>query len=171
VPFLVNISGDTARSYQLWLGSTAGADDLGTIGTTGLQGAVGGLPTDGRTVYVTLWGYSSGGIWSVQDTATYTAALLNTAQITSPLKGSTLPGDAVVFGWTAETGATSYQIWVGNSPGADDVTYGGTANLSLELSGLPTDGRPLYATLWGYDSSGTWAVQDAASYTAATLSH
>lgn len=160
-----------ATSYQLWLGSTAGGDDLGTIGTSGLQGSIGGLPTDGRTIYATLWGYSSSGTWAIQDTATYKATSLSNAQITSPPKGSTLPGATVTFGWTAETGATSYQIWVGNSPGADDVTYGGTSGLSLGLNGLPTDGRQLYVTLWGYDSSGTWSVQDTAIYTAATLSH
>jgi hypothetical protein len=31
-----------------------------------------GLPTHGRQMYVTLQGYS-GGVWTVQDTATYTA--------------------------------------------------------------------------------------------------
>jgi uncharacterized repeat protein (TIGR03803 family) len=153
-----------ATSYQLWLGSTAGAFDLGTIGTSGLAGSTSSLPTDGRTIYATLWGYDSGGNWAVQDTATYTAALFTNAQITSPAKGSTLVGSAV-FTWTAETGATSYQVWVGSTPGTDDITYAGSNGLSGTVSGLPSDGRVLYVTLWGY-SGGVWTVQDTGSYAA-----
>lgn len=152
-----------ATSYQLWLGSAPGTYDLGVVGSSGLQGTISNLPTDGRLVYATLWGYDSVGNWSVQDIATYTAIALTTAQITSPAKGSTLPG-RVVFTWTAETGATSYQLWVGSSPGADDITYVESTGLSGTVTGLPRDGRALYVTLWGY-SSGTWTVQDSGTYT------
>jgi len=152
-----------ATSYQLWLGSISGAYDLGTVGTSGLQGSIANLPTDGRAIYATLWGYDSAGNWSVQDTATYWAAALTKAQITSPPKGSTLPG-LVVFTWTAETGATSYQIWVGNAPGTHDITYAESSGLSVSVTGLPRDGRPLYVTLWGY-MGGAWTVQDTGTYT------
>ena len=76
-----------------------------------------------------------------------------------------VPGSKVTFTWTAETGATSYQLWIGNTPGAHDVASGGTSSLSLTFSGLPTDGRQLYVTLYGY-SGGVWTVQDTATYTA-----
>ena len=72
------------------------------FGTVGLAATVNNLPTDGRQLYVTLYGYSGG--WSVQDTATYSAATLLKAQITSPPKGSILTGSSVTFTWTAETG-------------------------------------------------------------------
>ncbi len=152
-----------ATSYQLWLGSTPGTYDLGYASTSGLQGTLTNLPTDGRRVYATLWGYDNSGTWSVQDTATYTAMLLTTAQITSPAKGSTLSGTAT-FTWTAETGATSYQLWVGSSPQRFDITYVGSTGLSATVTGLPRDGLPLYVSLWGY-SGGAWTLQDSGTYT------
>ena len=84
------------------------------VGTSNLSATVGGLPTNGSTIYVTLYGYA-GGSWTVQDSASYTAVSVANAQITSPPKGSTLPGDTVTFTWTAESGATSYQLWVGSA--------------------------------------------------------
>ena len=151
-------------SYQLWLGSTPGAYDLGVVGTSNLQGTFTNLPTDGRNVYATLWGYDATGTWSVQDTASYLAAYATKAVITSPTKGSTFTGLSMNFTWTAETGATSYQLWVGYSPGQHDITYAETTGLSVTVSGLPRSGVPVYVTLWGY-SGGAWSVQDTGSYT------
>ena len=56
-------------------------------------------------------------------------------------------------------------LQAGLNPGAQDVASGGTSSLSLTFSGLPTDGRQLYVTLYGY-SGGVWTVQDTATYTA-----
>src|SRR5580698_3633284 len=153
-----------ATSYQLWIGSTIGGHDLAVVGTSNLTATVGGLPTNGSQIYVTLYGYA-GGSWTVQDTATYTAYSITNAQITSPTPGSTLPGDTVTFSWTPETGATSYQLWVGSAPGQDDLGVGGTSGTSVTISNLPTDGSLVYVTLYGY-SGGVWSVQDAESYTA-----
>ena len=47
--------------------------DLGVGGTEGLAVTISNLPTNGSQVFATLYGYS-GGVWSVQDTATYLAA-------------------------------------------------------------------------------------------------
>jgi hypothetical protein len=151
-----------ATSYQLWVGNTAGAHDIASLGTGGLSVTVTNLPTDGRPLYITLYGYA-GGVWTMQDTATYTAMLK--AAITSPTKGSTLTGSTATFTWTAETGGTSYQLWVGNTAGAHDIGSFGTTRLSVTASNLPTDGRLLYVTLYGY-AGGVWSVQDTATYTA-----
>ena len=153
-----------ATSYQLWVGSTAGTHDIATITTSSLTVTTNGLPSDGRTLYVTLYGYS-GGSWTVQDTATYTAVNRAKAVITSPPKGSTLPGSQVTFTWSAEAGATSYQLWVGTTPGANNVAVRTTSGLSTTVSGLPTNGITLYVTLYGY-ANGAWTVQDTATYTA-----
>ena len=156
-----------ATSYQLWVGHSAGAHDIAVVGTSNLSATVGGLPTDGSQIYVTLNGYA-GGTWTVQDTATYTAATTANATITSPPKGSQFTGSTVTFTWTAESGGTSYQIWIGNAPGAHDVASAGTNGLTLTFHNLPTDGRQLYVTLYGY-SGGVWTVQDTAGYQAALL--
>ena len=90
----------------------------------------------------------------------------STASIISPLKGSQLTSSTVTFTWTAETGATSYQIWIGNSVGGNDIASATTSSLALTLTGVPTDSRRLYVTLRGY-AGGTWTTQDSATYTAA----
>ena len=156
-----------ATSYQLWLGRSAGTHDLAVVGTTQLSGTVTTLPTDGSTIYATLNGYA-GGKWTVQDTASYTALNLVKAAIQSPAEGATLAGSTVTFSWTAETGATSYQLWLGRTAGAHDLAVVGTAQLSATATGLPIDGSPVYATLNGY-AGGKWTVQDSKSYTAASL--
>jgi hypothetical protein len=135
------------------------------VGTSNLTATVGGLPTNGSTIYVTLYGYA-GGSWTVQDSATYTAATVANAQITSPPNGSTLPSDTVTFTWTAESGATSYQLWLGSAPGQFDLGVGGTEGLAVTISNLPTNGSQVFATLYGY-SGGVWSVQDTATYLAA----
>jgi hypothetical protein len=154
-----------ATSYQLWIGSSPNSHDIDYAGTSGLSVSFSNLPTNGQTLYATLYGFSNG-VWSVQDTATYTAATVALAQITSPPTNTTLAGDTQSFTWTAEAGATSYQLWLGSAPGLSDLGVGGTSDLTILMSNLPTDGSQVYATLYGYSGS-TWAVQDTAQYTAA----
>ena len=101
----------------------------------------------------------------VNGTLTVTAAV---AQITSPPKNSTLTGSTATFTWSHETGATSYQLWLGHSAGAHDITSIGTSGLTANVTDLPTDGSPIYATLYGYANS-TWTVEDTAVYTAASI--
>ncbi len=154
-----------ATSYQLWIGTSPNSHDIDYAGTSGLTASFSNLPTNGQTLYVTLYGFS-GGVWSVQDTATYTAATVALAQITSPPKDTTLDGDTETFTWTAESGATSYQLWIGSAPGLNDEGVGGTSDTTIAMTNLPTDGSQVYVTLYGYNGS-TWAVQDTGTYTAA----
>ncbi len=64
-----------------------------------------GLPTDGSTVYVTLYSLM-GGQW-LNNTYTYTAFNVSGAQgvITTPTPDSTFNGSSVTFNWTAGAGA------------------------------------------------------------------
>jgi hypothetical protein len=59
-------------TYRVYVGSTPGAYDLGGLQTSNLSVTLNGIPTDGRQIYVTLYG-NAGGVFTVQDTATYTA--------------------------------------------------------------------------------------------------
>jgi hypothetical protein len=61
-----------ANLYYLYVGSSAGAGDLGSVATSNLSATVNNLPIDGRPIYVTLKG-NGGGSMTLQDTATYTA--------------------------------------------------------------------------------------------------
>jgi sugar lactone lactonase YvrE len=122
--------GNGATGYALWAGTTgtgSGADNLYYSGekapaVTSL--AVGGLPTNGETIYVrliTYYGSSSSFI-----NYTYTAA--TAAVLTTPVPGSTLAGPSVTFSWSPAANATGYALWAGTSgtgPGSDNLYYSG----------------------------------------------
>jgi hypothetical protein len=157
-----------ATSYQLWVGTTAGTRDIGYVGTnTALQGGLTNLPTNGSTIYVTLKAFLNGA-YAVTDTATYTAGTMLKAVIQTPTKGSTLTSNMATFTWTAETGATNYQLFLGTAAGLKDIASVTTANLTTTVLGLPTSGAKIYVTLNGY-AAGVWTLQDSATYTAANI--
>jgi hypothetical protein len=137
-----------ASLYQVWVGSTQGARDLGyfpSAGTTALSTTLSGLPIDGRTLYVRLWSLFEGVYYFTDQT--YTAT---TVGIVSPPNGATLTGSSQTFTWN-DGGASLYQVWVGSTDGAYDLGYfpsAGTTELSTTVSGLPGDGRTLYVRLW-----------------------
>jgi hypothetical protein len=164
--FQWNASG--ASLYQLWVGSTPGADDIGFFpqnGTTGTSATATGLPTDGRTLYVRLYS-AINGAWQFQD-FTYTAAgsggfTPTPAVMTSPAPGATLSGSTVTFNWNAASGASLYQVWVGTTQGAYDVGFfpqNGTTGTTATATGLPTDGRTLFVRLYTAIGS-TWYFND-----------
>ena len=166
------IGSNNATAYRIEAGSTQGGNnyyDSGSLPTTTLSQTINTLPTDGSTIYVTLMSQMNGQ-WA-NNQYYYTAANLNIAQITSPSKGSTLSGASATFTWTAAQGATGYNVWVGSTPGSHDIDIGGGAypeGLHTSFSNLPTNGQPLYVTLYGF-FTGTWVVQDTAVYLAATI--
>jgi hypothetical protein len=74
---------------------------------------VNGIPTDGSTIYVTLWTLI-GGSWQY-NSYTYKAAGVNTkAVMISPTAGSTLSGSSVTFTWSAVSGAGACWLDVGS---------------------------------------------------------
>jgi hypothetical protein len=89
------------------------------------------------------------------------------AQITSPAPRSTLTSSTQTFGWSTGTGVSSYRLDVGNTAGATDFYAGApTTNLSAQVTGLPTDGRTIWARL-SSNIGGTWQTRDE-SYIAAS---
>ena len=137
-----------ATSYQLWVGTTLGASDLALVTTSGLSATVTGLPINGVPLFVRLSTFT-GGAWFF-NSYTYTAANVTIAAITSPANGATLKGNKVTFKWTAAPGATSYQVWVGTTLGAHDLAAVTTSKLSATVSGLPTNGSPLFVRMWTF---------------------
>ena len=165
-------AGSGATGYWLDIGSTPGGHDyyqsnnLGNVLTT----TVNSLPTDGSTVYVTLYSYI-GGQW-LSNAYTYTAFSAASGQgvLTTPAPGSTLPGSTVTFGWTAGTGATSYWLDIGSAPGGNQYLQSGDLGnvLTVTANNLPTDGSTVYVTLYT-KIGGTW-YHTGYMYTAAPLS-
>jgi subtilisin family serine protease len=166
-------SGTATSHYWLDIGSSPGASDVFTqdMGST-LAATVNGLPTDGRTLYARLW-WKRNGVWEFANYS-YVASSGSggggggggTPSITTPQQGATLAGSTQVFQWTAGTGITRYWLDIGNAPGGHDLySQDLGASLSATITGLPTDGRTLYARLW-WLGSGSWQFADT-RYTAA----
>ena len=104
-------------------------------------------------MYATLYSQIAG-VWQSY-TYSYTAAG-GPAQMTSPTQGSTLAGASVTFTWTAGSGATAYWLDVGTAPKVGNY-YGANQALatSRTVSGLPTNGSTVYATLY-WQIGGVW---------------
>ena len=164
-------SGGTGVSaYWFDVGSTAGGNNFFANGGYGsiLSATVTGLPTDGSTVYVTLWSLM-GGTWQY-NAYSYTATSNITtgpAQMTTPAPGSTLTASTVTFQWTGGTGVSAYRLSVGTTAGATDLfSQEPGTSLSATVAGLPTNGGTVYVTLSSL-IGGTWQSNDY-TYTATT---
>jgi hypothetical protein len=123
---------------------------------TDLSRTVTWVPTTGEPVYVRLWSYRAGG-WQYVDSM-YMATL---AELASPAPGSTLASSSVTFGWTAGSGVSKIVLYVGTrGVGSFDVYCASQgSSLSGTVSGLPTNGEPVYVRLWSYLSGG-WQYVD-----------
>ena len=153
--------------YWLYLGSSAGANDYGAYhctysciyGTRTRTLTATSLPTDGRTIYTRVWTYLNGQ-WLATDSAFTTSNSGGAAVLNRPAQGEVLAGNTVTFTWNAGIGASQYQLYVGSTPGANDYgIYGRDTNLSAAVSGLPTDGRRVYARIWTLLPGG-WTATD-----------
>jgi predicted nucleotidyltransferase len=161
--FTWNASGATL--FQVWVGTSPGAYDLGffpAAGTVGTSTTVTGLPTDGRTLYVRLYSLVSGAYQFNDYVYTaFAAGAPSPASMTSPAPGATISGGTVTFNWS-DASAALYQVWVGNSQGAFDLGYYptmGTTGLSTTINGLPTDGRTIHVRLYS-NLGGTYYFRD-----------
>jgi len=139
-----------ATSYELFLGSTAkGSYNLYySENITATSAVVGGLPTNGETIYARLYTNFNGTL--EYNDYTYKAVPQAQATLTSPASGSMLPGTGVTFTWTAAAGATDYEFFVGSTgPGSYNLYYSGnTLATSATVGGLPTNGETVYARLY-----------------------
>ncbi len=163
----------SATAYWLDIGNTAGGNNYygsGSLSTATLSLAVSGLPTNGTTVYATLYS-KVGGVWT-PNSYTYTAfnAAAATGMLTTPMPGSTLTSGTVTFSWTAGAGASAYWMDIGGTAGGNNYYSSGNLGnvLTTTASGLPTDGSTVYVTL--YSLIGANWVGNAYTYTALNAS-
>jgi len=163
-------AGIGVSKYELWIGSTGvGSSNIYYPGlTTNTSETVSGLPTNGETLYVRLYSKISG-VWHSSD-YTYTASSTGaSAVLTSPTTGSALTGSSVTFTWTAGSGVTQYELWMGSAGvGSGNIYYPGlTTGTTETVTGLPTNGETLYVRLWS-KIAGVWNYNDY-TYTAEPL--
>jgi hypothetical protein len=150
--------------YSLWLGSTGvGSSNLyNSHHITATSVSAGNLPTNGEQIYARL-STTINGITYHYD---YLYTAVAQAVLTTPAPATTLVGPTVTFTWTAGTGnTTGYSLWLGSTPGADDLYHSGEITATSAKAGnLPTNGQPVYATLFTTINGVT--VQAAYTYTA-----
>jgi hypothetical protein len=88
------------------------------------------------------------------------------ATISSPTPGSTLPGSTVTFAWC--NASRDYFLTVETIPGAHDIFNAVVRVTSVTLVNIPTQGKPLYVTLWTQQSGGkTYVAAPTITYTEA----
>ena len=108
------------------------------------------LPTNGSTIYVTLYSLV-GGQW-LNNAYTYKAfnATTGLAVMQTPTPGSTLSGNFTTFTWSADANATGYWLDIGNVAGGNQYYQSGNldAVLTTTVHGLPTNGSTIYVTLY-----------------------
>jgi hypothetical protein len=146
--FNLGTAASGANSKNLYSGSS----------TTATSVQVSGLPTNGETIYATLYSYISGA-W--QPTVyTYTASGSPTpAALTTPTPSTTLTSSTVTFTWSAGSNVQHYWFNLGTAASGTNAKnlYAGasTTATSVQVSGLPTNGETIYATLYSY-IAGAW---------------
>ena len=165
VTFTWSAATGAPTTYALWLGTTSGSNNLyasGPITVTSVTRS--NLPTNGEAIYARLiTNYASG-------TQVYTDYLYTSttqAALTSPAPATTLTGPKVTFSWSATTGATGYALWLGTSPGTDNLYVSGSITAtSAAVSNVPVNGETVYARL--FTIFGSTRLYTDYQYTAAT---
>jgi hypothetical protein len=154
----------SAQAYWLDLGSTQGGNNYyqsGSLPTTTLSETVNGLPTNGSTIYATLW-TEINGQWQYNQ-YTYTAFTSggSIGVITSPTPGSILTSSSQQFTWTAGLSSNAYWLTIGSVQGGNDVYNSGNLGnvTTVTVNNLPTNGQMLYVTLFS-DVNGQWPYNE-----------
>ena len=128
--------------------------NLGNVLTT----TVSGQPTDGSTVYVTLYSLVNGQ-W-LSNEYTYTAYSLASAAgvLTTPTPESAFTSTTVTFDWTAGAGVSAYWLDVGSAAGGNQYSQSGNLGgaLTTTVSGLPNNGSTVFVTLYSL-IGGQWS--------------
>ena len=134
-----------AQAYYLYVGTAPGLNDVvDSFETQQTSFSIAHVPVN-RTLYARLYTEYNGNWYYTQ--STFVAEPL-AAEFTYPLSGATGVSLAQPFQWTPAIGGQSYKLWVGTTPGGNDLLDSGTlAGLSYSPATLPLTGT-LYARLW-----------------------
>ncbi|MGD0628767.1 MAG: protease pro-enzyme activation domain-containing protein [Terracidiphilus sp.] len=157
-------AGSGVTNYDLWLGTSGpGSASLYNSGLTmNTSVTVPSLPAKGVTVYARLYSIINGASQYNDYTYTETPPPTGTpATMISPGNGSILGTSNVMFTWTAGTGATQYNLWLGTSgPGSSSLFASGwSASMSATVPSLPAKGTTVYARLYS-DVNGVTQYND-----------
>jgi DNA-binding beta-propeller fold protein YncE len=159
-------SGFGQDKYDLMVGNTPGdAAYFDMSDGPQTSASVTGLPTDGRLLSVRISSSHSTDPSLIVAYYNYRAAgwggptspAGSPAQLLSPEPGGQLSGSSEGFSWTAGSGMSEYRLSISSSPRISDppdvFSTGPTNATSTFVSGLPTDGRFLFAYLTSSDGT------------------
>ena len=121
---------------------------------------IGGLPVDGSAVHVRLT-YLVSGQWFEVDFQ-YQGHTTPAPGLTAPANDIHLTGAEVMFQWSDNGhGVGHWLLDIGTTPEGSDLHEGNYtgATTSVQVTGLPTDGSPVYVRLW-YLLDGVWYSLD-----------
>jgi hypothetical protein len=155
VPFTwMPVSG--ASGYELWIGSSPGADDVLQSGLLSQPSFLTGPLPVGEQLWARVWTLTSG-TWVYAGDVPFSAA----GMITAPAQQSLAvnPGSPVSWapGATIDGNAPSYELMIGSSPGGNDLFDSGktsSTSMSVPASAMP-GGEPLYARVVYYLGDGS----------------
>ena len=158
-----------AQAYYLYVGTTQGAKDVvntGHIQATSYTVTT-PLPT-GTTLWARIW-TEIDGTWNYQGDTTFQTAY--TATVTSPSNGATNldPAVPITVKWVPIATASSYELILGSSVGANNYYDSGTVS-STSASVNLSPNTTYYARLWT-NASGTLAYTDSVFSTGFALAH
>lgn len=149
---------DGASEYWLSIGSARGRTDylnrtmrLNTSFVTSNE-----LPTDGSTVWVTLW-TRVGSAWYKREYSYTSASEGSAAVMVLPVENTTFTNTlgSETFYWSRGKRALRYFLEIGSTPlGKDILSRDMGTYRSHRAINLPTDGRALHVTLWTKLSTG-----------------
>ncbi len=138
--------GDKAEMYWLWVGSCRDCTDLFDQSTGLERSRLVNIPTDGRSIYVTLF-TQVGGQWYWQDYSFRASSGSQPATMASPSSGATLSASQT-FSWNSGSGVTEYWLSAGTCKQCGDIYDRSTGQTRSATVVFPTNGRVIYVTLW-----------------------
>lgn len=146
-----------AQAYYLWVGTSPGSSNIVDSGAT--QNTSWPIPAEpiGRTLYARIY-TEINGQWNTYTEVSATVAY-SPAVLSNPVPGQDSPNEDTSrpVTWAPVSGASAYYLWIGTSPGADDVLDSGALPVSQTSFPLPTlpAGGQLWVRLWTL-ADGTW---------------
>lgn len=154
---------DTGNESWLYLGSSAGGNDIYNSGSLGqANGAdVYALPNDGRTIFLRLFYRSPGQSWRFLDHTFQAHTGTSAINLLSPQPGSTITDTRQLFTWQGD-GINEWWMYIGSSVGGNDIYNSGNLGsvTSANLSALPHDGRTMYVRLYYRQTGAAWRYHD-----------
>ncbi|MGD0629306.1 MAG: chitobiase/beta-hexosaminidase C-terminal domain-containing protein [Terracidiphilus sp.] len=140
---------DTAKGATIYYTINGTAP---TTASTKYTGAI----TVSSTETIEAIAAAPGYVASLTAVAKYTINL-PLAKLQTPTPGSVLTGSSVTFTWTAGSGVTSYDLWLGTSgPGSNSLYNSGqTTVTSATVTNLPAKGATIYVRLFSVISGTT----------------